>query len=161
MKISKITMALIAACFLTSANAGYRMQMPLEIDGGGHLPNRSIVFTGETEIEPVDNEIEPVDNEIEPVDKAKECDDNASKVPGFLSSTYPDVNYISHGFYTYEQYVPGVGFVDVEGCEVTIALPKSKSFSCIYNNNYSLEVNSSVLSLGIDSVRGNQYGECN
>lgn len=130
-----------------SANAGFRMQIPLEIDGGGHLPNGSIVFTGETE--------------IEPVDKAKECDDKASNVPGLLSSTYPDVNYVSHRFTTFKQFVPGVGFADVEGCEVTIELPNSKGFYCTSNDDYAMAVSGSVQSLGIEKIMLNYYGECN
>ncbi|UYF86545.1 hypothetical protein LLJ53_11070 [Pseudomonas aeruginosa] len=146
---NEIKAILAATMMITafSANAGYRMQIPLEIDGGGHLPNRSIVFTGETE--------------IEPVDKAKECDDKASNVPGLLSSAYPDVNYVSHRFTTFKQFIPGLGLVDAEVCEVTIELPYSKGFHCTSNDDYAMAVSGSVQSLGIESISLNYYGECN
>ncbi|HBP1407682.1 hypothetical protein EQ826_10675 [Ectopseudomonas mendocina] len=143
----KTLTAIVVMTAAFSVNAGYRMHIPLEKDGGGNLPNGSIVFTGETE--------------IEPVDKAKECDDNASNVPGLLSSTYPDVNYVSHRFTTFKQFVPGVGFADVEGCEVTIELPNSKGAYCTSNDDYAMAVSVNVQSLGIDRVMINYYGECN
>ncbi|MEQ6812644.1 hypothetical protein [Pseudomonas aeruginosa] len=139
--------AILAATMMITAftaNAAFRVQIPLEIDGGGHLPNGSIVFTGE----------------IEPVDKAKECDDKASNVPGLLLSTYPDVYYVSHEN-NYQQLVPFVGFVDVEGCKVTIELPKSKGVYCTANYDYETAVSSSVQSIGFDFVAVNYYGECN
>ncbi|WP_241471558.1 hypothetical protein [Pseudomonas aeruginosa] len=55
---NEIKAILAATMMITafSANAAFRVQIPLEIDGGGHLPNRSIVFTGIPETTPPEPE---------------------------------------------------------------------------------------------------------
>ncbi|MCV4165698.1 hypothetical protein [Pseudomonas aeruginosa] len=52
----KTLTAIVAMTAAFSVNANYMVKIPLEIDGGGHLPNRSIVFTGITETTPQEPE---------------------------------------------------------------------------------------------------------
>lgn len=140
---NEIKAILAATMMITafSANAGYRMQIPLEIDGGGHLPNGSIVFTGETE--------------IEPVDKVQECNDNISNAVNYLSDNYPDVNYISGGFGNV--FIPRVGLV--ERCSVRLSVPRSKSYDCVGNNEYAEGIG--LMAFGVNSTKFEYYGECN
>ncbi|EPH3228459.1 hypothetical protein PVD02_003730 [Pseudomonas aeruginosa] len=140
---NEIKAILAATMMITafSANAAFRVQIPLEIDGGGHLPNGSIVFTGE--------------NEIEPVDKAKECDDNISNAVNYLSDNYPDVNYISGGFGNV--FIPRVGLI--ERCSVTLSVPLSKSVSCVGNSEYAEGIG--LIAFGVNSTKFEYYGVCN
>ncbi|MDI3817326.1 hypothetical protein QK414_34770 [Pseudomonas aeruginosa] len=144
---NEIKAILAATMMITafSANAAFRVQIPLEIDGGGHLPNGSIVFTGE--------------NEIEPVDKAKECDDNISNTLNYLSSNYSDVNYISGGLANVRIRV-GVDFIYVERCSVSLSTPRSKTSACVGNDEYVQGISTAVAAFGVNSIQIGYYGVC-
>ncbi|MBK1802753.1 hypothetical protein AVM47_033145 [Pseudomonas aeruginosa] len=62
----KTLTAIVAMTAAFSVNAGYRIQIPLEVAGGGNLSNGSIVFTGITETTPQEPETTPQEPETTP-----------------------------------------------------------------------------------------------
>jgi hypothetical protein len=93
---NEIKAILAATMMITafSANAGYRMQIPLEIDGGGHLPNGSIVFSGITETTPPETS-EPEEQPI--FSLTQHLNFNNGSSIGSPTETNPTVNQVTDG----------------------------------------------------------------
>lgn len=154
MKKLVLSTIIAATMFSGFANAEYTINIPLKIDQGGYLPNNSIVFVDGSS-NPIDTEVPDAETPIEPVDKAKECDDKVTAAVGLLSSSYPEVNYVSHSF----GFIPSFGRKD---CQIEIELPVSKSHFCTPNHGYPYQnaVIGYIISLGIESVSFKYYGSC-
>ncbi|MCE0958037.1 hypothetical protein [Pseudomonas putida] len=156
-----------------TANAAFKIAIPLEANAGGSLPANSIAFVGkndagsnpsnpsnpETPVTP-ENPSENPDGSETPVEKtgAELCDDRVQPTINFLAMNYPESSYKSHEFS--DLYVAMIDPVHRDGCKVFVSVPKSKTYSCLKNNDYAESLASDLRKSGYDGVYIESFGSC-
>lgn len=156
-----------------TANAAFKIAIPLEANAGGSLPASSIAFVKpgdsgsnpstptnpETPVPP-ENPGENPDGSETPVEKtgAELCDDMVQPTINFLAMSYPESSYKSHEFS--DLYVAIIDPVHRDGCKVYVSIPKSKTYSCVKNNDYAERLSSDLRSNGFDWVSVEYHGAC-
>ncbi|EMQ1685539.1 hypothetical protein EON09_14150 [Pseudomonas soli] len=154
----------IAIATTFNANAEYIVKIPIEQASGGFLTDDSITFTrpsdvGSNPVDPVTPENPDSSNET-PVEKtgAELCDDRVQPTINFLAMNYSESSYKSHEFS--DLYVAIIDPVHRDGCKVFVSIPKSKTYSCVKNNDYAERLVSDLRQKGFDGVYLESYGAC-
>ncbi|QPH48332.1 hypothetical protein IZU98_18350 [Pseudomonas fulva] len=155
-----------------TANAAFKIAIPLEANNGGSLPASSIAFvkpgdTGSNPSNPTDPEIpttpeNPAENHNDsetPAEKtgAELCDDRVQPTINFLAMNYPDISYRSHA---YQQLTVPEGEPILMGCRIVLNAPISKSFECISSDEYAMSASNKLFDRGFDGVAVEYYGTC-
>ncbi|WP_144443650.1 hypothetical protein [Pseudomonas putida] len=155
-----------------TANAAFKIAIPLEANAGGSLPASSIAFVKpgdsgsnpsnpsnpETPTTP-ENPAENPDGSETPAEKtgAELCDDRVQPTINFLAMNYPDIYYMSHA---YQKLTMPEDEPMIMGCRIVLNAPFSKSFKCISSNEYTLSASNKLFDRGIDEVAFEHYGAC-
>lgn len=147
-----------------TANAAFKIAIPLEANAGGSLPASSIAFVkpGDTGSNPSNpsNPGETTDGSNEtPAEKtgAELCDDRVQPTINFLAMNYPDISYRSHA---YQQLTVPEGELILMGCRIVLNAPISKSFECISTDEYAMSASNKLFDRGFDGVAVEYYGTC-
>ncbi|HGE2360454.1 TPA: hypothetical protein ACGJRP_003490 [Pseudomonas aeruginosa] len=152
-----------------TANAAFKIAIPLEANAGGSLPASSIAFvkpgdSGSNPLNPTDpvtpeNPSETPDASEVPVEKteAELCDDRVQPTINFLAMNYPDISYRSHAYQ--ELSVPD-GEPVMMGCRIVLNAPISKSVECISSDEYAMSASDKLFDRGFDGVAIEYYGVC-
>lgn len=154
-----------------TANAAFKIAIPLEANAGGSLPSSSIAFVkpGDSGSNPSNPEI-PVtpENPGENIDNGSEttaektpaelCDDRVQPTINFLAMNYPDSFYKSHEFS--DLYVPIAIPVHRDGCKLVVSVPKYKGFHCVGNNDYPEKLYRDLTGAGFDRIELEYHGVC-
>lgn len=156
-----------------TANAAFKIAIPLEANAGGSLPASSIAFvkpgdTGSNPSNPSDPKIpttpeNPAENYNDsetPTNKtgAELCDDRVQPTINFLAMNYPDSFYKSHEFS--DLYVPIAIPVHRDGCKLVVSVPKFKGFHCVGNNDYPEKLYRDLTGAGFDRIELEYHGVC-
>lgn len=152
-----------------TANAAFKIAIPLEANAGGSLPASSIAFVkpGDTGSNPSnpdtpvtpENPGETTDGSETPTKKtgAELCDDRVQPTINFLAMNYPDISYRSHA---YQKLTVPDGEPVMMGCRIVLNAPISKSFECISSDEYAMSASNKLFDRGFDGVAVEYYGTC-
>lgn len=164
---------LLSVLFVSmTANAAFKIAIPLEANAGGSLPASSIAFvkpsdSGSNPSNPSnpatpatpENPSENPDGSETPAERtgAELCDDRVQPTINFLAMNYPDISYRSHAYQ--ELSVPD-GEPVLMGCRIVLNAPISKSVECISSDEYAMSASDKLFDRGFDGVAVEYYGVC-
>ena len=154
------------------ANAEYTIQIPLELDLRGHLPNNSIVFVGSTEVDPetpveetpveetpveetpveeTPVKYEPIDCLTNPTDNPEQCEKSLTAWDQWADAKNPPIFKAWRNLEAYKRYLPNI---PNEPYPVTTA----NSIQFDRNGLYNVDGLSNLTSVGVLQLEENNLG---